>query len=189
MSASWTISVGGRPYGPYTLEQLKSFQAQGRLAPYSMVARDQEKFHPASAVAELASLFGDAAQKEAQPAAERPPESQSGPQSGPHRFGQATTQRGRNRYIVMSDLKSGSIAGLDEEVHKFGSAFSFTEQTWILISEVSLNTLRTELIQKIGKLDALIVVDVTNDKAAWFNLGPEAETRMRQLWQRESVNA
>lgn len=185
MSASWTISVGGRPYGPYTLEQLKAFQAQGRLAPYSLVARDQEQFHPASDDAELASLFGGAAQPEEQPQAERPAEAQP----GPHRFGQATVHRGRNRYIVMSDLKSGSIAGLDEEVHKFGSAFSFTDQTWILISEVSLNTLRTELVQKIGKLDTLIVVDVTNDKAAWFNLGPEAETRMRRLWQRESVGA
>jgi GYF domain 2 len=185
MSASWMISVGGRPYGPYTLEQLKSFHAQGRLAPYSLVARDQEEFHPANEDAELAPLFGGAAQSEAQAAADRPAEQQS----GLHKFGQDGQPRGRTRYIVMSDLKSGSIAALNDEIFKFGPTFSFTAQTWVLTSEVSLNTLRTELIQKIGKLDALIVVDVTNDKAAWFNLGPEAEARMRRLWQRESVSA
>ncbi len=181
------ISVGGRPYGPYTLEQLKSFHAQGRLAPYSLVARDQEEFHPASEDAELAPLFGSPARREAQPAPERPGE----PQPGPNKFGQNNqpASRGRIRYIVMSDLKSGSIAALNDEIFKFGPAFSFTAQTWILTSEVSLNTLRSELIQKIGKLDALIVVDVSNDRAAWFNLGPEAETRMRRLWQRESASA
>ena len=189
MSTSWTISVGDRSYGPYSLEQLESFQAQGRLAPYSLVARDQEPFHPASEDTELAALFGAKAQSPTQQARPQPTTEQ--PHRGPHKFGQSgqTVTHGRNRYIVMSDLKSGSIAGLDEEVHKFGSALSITPQSWILVSEVSLNTLRTELIQKIGKLDILIVVDVTHDKAAWFNLGPETETRMRRLWQRESAPA
>jgi hypothetical protein len=63
------------------------------------------------------------------------------------------------------------------------------EQTRILTSEVSIDMLRTALVQKIGKHDASIVVDVTNDKAAWFNLGPEAGTRMRRLWQRDNVTA
>lgn len=185
MSALWTISVGDRSYGPYSLEQLKSFQAQGRLAPYSLVARDQEAFHPAGEDAQLAALFDAIARSPTQPAAEPP----AGSHNGPHKFGQAarTATPGRNRYIVISDLKFGSIAGLDEEIHKFGSALSFTPQSWIVVSEVSLNTLRTELIQKIGKRDTLIVVDVTHDKAAWFNLGPETETRMRRLWQRESA--
>ena len=66
MSTSWTISVGDRSYGPYSLEQLESFQAQGRLAPYSLVARDQEPFHPASEDTELAALFGAKAQSPTQ---------------------------------------------------------------------------------------------------------------------------
>ncbi len=86
-------------------------------------------------------------------------------------------------------MKSGSIAALEEHIFNFGQSFRFMPQTWILISEVSLNTLRSELIQKLGKLDTLVVVDTSHDKAAWFNFGPEAETKMRRLWQRESMPA
>ena len=62
MSVTWTISVGGRSYGPYTLEQMKAFQAEGRLAPHSLVARGgEEQGSYASEDAELALLFRVAA--------------------------------------------------------------------------------------------------------------------------------
>jgi hypothetical protein len=32
----------------------------------------------------------------------------------------------------------------------------------------------------------LFVVDATRDRAAWFNFGPEADTRIRRLWARTS---
>src|SRR6201999_2065673 len=58
MSSTWTISVGGRSYGPYTLEQMIAFQAEGLLAPHSMVAREgEEQFHHASEDVQLAQLF------------------------------------------------------------------------------------------------------------------------------------
>ncbi len=95
----------------------------------------------------------------------------------------------RSRYIILAEMKSGSISVLEEEILKFGAPFRFMPQAWILTSEVSFNTLRSELIQKLGKLDTLIVVDTTHDKAAWFNFGPEADTKMRRLWQREIMTA
>ena len=84
-------------------------------------------------------------------------------------------------------MKSGSISALEEEIFNFGHAFRFMPQAWILTSEVSLNTIRSELMQKLGKLDTLIIVDTTHDKAAWFNFGPEADTKMRRLWQRDAA--
>ena len=35
-----------------------------------------------------------------------------------------------------------------------------------------------------GKLDMLFIADATHDKAAWFNFGPEADSRVRRIWQR-----
>jgi hypothetical protein len=32
----------------------------------------------------------------------------------------------------------------------------------------------------------LFVADASNDKAAWFNFGPEADARIRKLWRAES---
>jgi len=86
-------------------------------------------------------------------------------------------------------MKSGSISALEEEIFNFGPASRILPQAWILISEASLSTIRSELIQKLGKLDMLIVIDTSNDKAAWFNFGPEIDAKMRRLWQREATQA
>ena len=45
-SESWTISVGGRVYGPYSIEQMRGFHAEGRLADHSLVARAGEDHKP-----------------------------------------------------------------------------------------------------------------------------------------------
>ncbi len=187
MSVTWTISVGSRSFGPYALEQMMAFQAEGRLAPHSLVARDgEQQFHQAREDADLATLFS--------PAARPAPSAESQHGEVQHRsvkFGREghAASGERNRYIIVSDMKSGSISALDEEILNFGDAYRFMPQAWILASEVSLNALRSELIQKLGKLDMLMVVDTTNDKAAWFNFGPEADTKVRRLWQREAAIA
>ena len=47
-----------------------------------------------------------------------------------------------------------------------------------------MNAIRNVLVQQLGKLDVLFVVDATRDKAAWFNFGPEADARIRRNWAR-----
>ena len=185
---TWTISVGDRSYGPYTLEQMKIFLSEGRLASHSLVAREGEQFRHAGQDSELATLFSSAGPSEPSSAAEV---QLSEDPSGSQKFGrQAQAIAGeRNRYIIVSDMKSGSISALEEEIFNFGPSYRMMPQAWILTSEVSLNTLRSELIQRLGKLDTLIVVDTTNDKAAWFNFGPEADTKVRRLWQRDGATA
>ena len=175
MSETWTISVGSRVYGPYTAEQMRAFHAEGRLATHSLVARaGEEQFHPAGEDPELAQLFpapADIAAPEPQPAAE------------PRRFGQeaenAVTER--SRFVIISDMKSGSISALEEEIFNLGHAFRFMPQAWVLTSEASLNIIRHALVQKLGKLDTIFVVDTIHDRAAWFNFGPEADTRVRRM--------
>lgn len=190
MSVTWTISVGDRAYGPYTLEQMTAFQVEGRLAPHSLVVRvGEEQPRQASEDVQLASLFLSAACVAPQSSTEI---RQRETHPGLARFGrdqQTATGQDRSRYIIVSDMKSGSIAALEDEIFNFGPACRCMPQAWILVSEVSLSTIRGELIQKLGKQDALIVVDTTHDKAAWFNFGPEADTKVRRLWQRESVPA
>ena len=58
MAESWTINVSGSVYGPYTLAQMQSFHAGGRLADQSMVAgAGEDQFHPACEDLKLAPLF------------------------------------------------------------------------------------------------------------------------------------
>ena len=106
--------------------------------------------------------------------------------AAPHKFGGGDAPAGgeRNRYVIISDMKSGSITGLEEEIFNLGPAHRFMPQAWVLTSEASLNTIRHALMQKLGKLDTIFVVDTIHDRAAWFNFGPEVDTRIRRNWAR-----
>ena len=191
MSETWTISAGNRVYGPYTAEQMLAFHAEGRLATHSLVARaGEEQFHPAVEDAELALLFPAAPPSESEAAPQlETPAPQSPPE--PHRFGREpeTGVGERSRFVIISDMKSGSISALEEEIFNLGHAFRFMPQAWVLTSEVSLNTIRHALMQKLGKLDTIFVVDTIHDRAAWFNFGPEADTRVRRMWSRTPEGA
>ncbi|HWY63498.1 MAG TPA: DUF4339 domain-containing protein [Rhizomicrobium sp.] len=191
MSQTWTISVGSRIYGPYTAEQMRAFHAEGRLAPHSLIARTgEEQFCPAGEDLELAPLFG------ASTASSVPDDSNANAQEPrsaqePRRFGQeAESASGeRSRFVIISDMKSGSISALEEEIFNLGHAYRFMPQAWVLTSEASLNTIRLALIQKLGKLDTIFLVDTLHDRAAWFNFGPEADSRVRRMWSRTPEGA
>lgn len=179
MTNSWTISVGGRVFGPYSLEQMQGFHAENRLADHSMVARvGEEQFHPAGEDAELMPLF----QSEFATPAEATEPVQ------PRRFGARPDIEApdgqASRFVIVADMKSRSISGLEEEIFSLGEAHHFGPQAWVLCSEGSINVVRNALVQKLGKLDTLFIVDATHDKAAWFNLGPETDTRIRKMWSR-----
>ncbi|MBL6852726.1 MAG: DUF4339 domain-containing protein [Alphaproteobacteria bacterium] len=197
MTDTWTISVGGRSYGPYTYEQMQSFVGEGRLAPHSMVAKTPSTEHlPAGEDPTLIRLF--------MPAAPRPVE-RPGHGQGPSATGKFVTARGveideetiqptfgrsadeprggeRGRFVVVADMKSRSIAGLEEEIFNLGPAYSLMPQAWLLSSDMPINQIRNTLVQKLGKMDMLFIVDATHNKAAWFNFGPESDSRIRRVW-------
>jgi GYF domain 2 len=186
MSDTWTISVSGRSYGPYTLAQMQAFAAEGRLAPQSLVARAGEnQFRPAGEDAGLAALFRPAApQPQAQTRQFFTAEgNEEIPSFGRNEEDAPSGQRAH--FIIVADMKSRSISGLEEEIFNLGPAVPILPQAWLLASDMAINQIRQALVQKLGKLDTLFVADATHDKAAWFNFGPEADSRIRRIWQKQ----
>lgn len=182
MSDSWTVSVGGRTYGPYTDAQMQAFASEGRLAPSSLVAKKGENhYRAANEDGTLANFFRMRPEPKALAQllnTEDPPAV---------RFGRKDDETGSgelSHYVIVSDMKSRSITGLEEEIHNLGLAYAVLPQVWLLTSDMSVNSVRNTLVQKLGKLDMLFVVDATHDKAAWFNFGPESDTRIRRIWSR-----
>lgn len=175
MSANWIVSVGGRTYGPYSADQMESFLSEGRLAPHSLVARDEEgQFGPASQDPLLAPFF--------QPReATREPQADDAPRFG---VGEVSADE-PSHYLIVADMKSGSITALEEEIHRLGPAYAVMPQAWVLSSEMPIGALRNTLIHKLGKLDMLLVVDATHDKISWSNFGMEADTRVRRIWSKQ----
>ncbi len=87
-------------------------------------------------------------------------------------------------FIIVADMKSRSISGLEEEIFNLGPAVPIMPQAWLLASDMAINAIRQLLVQKLGKLDMLFIADATHDKAAWFNFGPESDSRIRRIWQK-----
>jgi hypothetical protein len=194
MSDSWNITVGGRSYGPYALEDMQRFVADGRLAAHSQVSRTgDQKVCAARDDADLATLFKS--KKDADPipsatgrffTAKRTEEEATSPVFGRSNEDVQTSERGR--FLIIADMKSKSISGLEEEILNLGPAYALLPQIWLLVSDKSMNAIRNSLLQKLGKIDTLFVVDATRNKATWFNFGPEAEARIRRVWTDQNVD-
>jgi len=180
MSREWIVSIGGRTYGPYTTEQMKSFAVEDRLAPHSLIARAQDgRFRPAAQDADLAFVFRPAASSVT--ARKGPP-----PAETARKFGHDDAEIANevSHYLIIADMKSCSVTALEEEIFKIGPAYPVMPQAWILTSKMATGALRNLLVQKRGKLDQLFVANATQDKIAWVNLGMETETRIRRIWAR-----
>jgi hypothetical protein len=222
MADTWNIRVRGQSYGPYSLEQLRGFVAEGRLAPHSEIALNgSSKFEYADEVPAIARLFTPELESEPTPVpasapapapiqaaapamaaepARAPMPSATGkfvtasgvdldPESISPTFGRSsdeprTGQRGR--FVIIADMKSRSITGLEEEIFSLGPAYALMPQAWLVTSDLPINAMRNQLVQKLGKLDVLFIVDATHNKAAWFNLGPESDSRIRRVWSTQS---
>lgn len=187
MSDTWTISVGGRSYGPYTATQMQAFAAEGRLAPQSLVAHGEDnQYRAASDDATLASLFHPAQPAPAPAQQPRQFFTADGNQDI-QAFGRQEDEPSpgqRTHFIVVADMKSRSISGLEEEIFNLGPAVPIMPQAWLLACDQPINQIRQTLVQKLGKLDMLFIADASHDKAAWFNFGPEADSRIRRIWQK-----
>ncbi|HTP75765.1 MAG TPA: DUF4339 domain-containing protein [Rhizomicrobium sp.] len=189
MAESWNISVGGRSYGPYSFSQMQAFVAEGRLAAHSQVAPEgSADFHPAGDDTQLGALFAPAKKSEPIPSATG--QFLTARKNGSddviaNTFGRGSRdERGteHGRYLILADMKSKSISGLEEEILNLGPAYSLMPQVWILVSDQTVNGVRNALVPKLGKIDTLFIVDATHNKATWFNFGPETDARIRRVW-------
>lgn len=177
MSAQWIISVSGKTYGPYTVAEMRDFTAEGRLAAHSLVARFGDgKYGPASQDPDLAFLFAAPTDK-----GHRVDET-------PRVFGHGDSLTGEEpgHFLIVADMRSASTTVLDEEIGRLGPAYAVMPHTWLLATELSIGTLKNLLVQKMGKLDTLLIVDASRDKLTWSNLGMETETRIRRIWSKQT---
>lgn len=185
----WIINVAGRAYGPYSAEQMRAFAHEGRVVGDSLVARAGETdFRTAAEEPVFAHLFASA-RPSTLPEALQIREPKRRPAFGRQDDDERAGRRELCHLVVMADMKSRSISGLEEEMHKLGVVVQILPQAWLLSTEATANAVRNILIQQLGKLDVLFVLDASRDKAAWFNFGPEADTRIRRFWAKSSSDA
>ena len=208
MIAAWSINVSGRVYGPFTSDRMRSFVGEGRLAPHSLVAREgTEDWHEAREEPEFSDVFSQR-NRSATPAlatatpalAAAPAQPMSAPQ--PAQPQTAPTPRSPQspapqsnitpagdhvaaHFAVVVDQKAqGAASNIEGAINSLGTCYRLTNNVWILSTEQSVSAVRNRLVQELGKSDSLFVIDASRGKAAWFNFGPEADVRIRRVWQK-----
>ena len=187
MIGAWSINVGGRLYGPFTSDRMRGFAGEGRLAPYSLIAREGSgDWQEAQEIPEFAELFAGSV-KESVMAASLAPSAPDPDRSTAGETGLKDKPDGRrSHFAIVIDLKSRPAGNLDEAIASLGPSYQLLPNIWILSSDQTANAVRNRLVQELGKTDSLFVVDASRGKAAWFNFGPEADVRIRRVWQKAS---
>jgi hypothetical protein len=212
MMGAWTINVSGRIYGPFTSERMRSFVGEGRLAPHSLVARDgSTDWHEAREEPEFSDVFSNRAQSAiggaaaraapAAPLAHSPqaapslqPNASHAPQfaqvnpvlasHSPHANGTEATEQQSAHFVVIAEIKAQSTRDIEGAIGSLGAHYRLTHNVWIISTDQSVMAVRNRLLQELGKTDSLFVIDASRGKAAWFNFGPEADVRIRRVWQK-----
>lgn len=180
MSQSWMVTVEGQAYGPYPLEQMTAFIAEGRIVAQSLIGPPGQAPYPAGNDPAFMEIFNPPKPRAAA-VAERLAPAERAPMQ---KFGR-NAEEGDGQpchFVILADIKSRSINGFEEAVFNLGQAYPLLPMAWLLTSTFPLNAVRNALVQTLGTLDVLFVVDTTHDKAAWYNFGPEADARIRRIW-------
>ena len=163
---SWFVKVEGRVYGPYTPPQMRAFVGEGRIAAHSMVSADKDgNFTPASNIEDFKSWFGDSeggtvVEKRVPPGA-RPA-----------------------NFVIITDIKSENSTDFRASLSAYGDVEPVTPGVWLLRGPTTAAVLRNELSHVLDRADKLLIIDASHDRAAWFNLGSEADQNIRDLWGR-----
>ena len=199
LDGRWVLQVSGRIYGPYTGHALKEYVREGRVVATSVVARTgqpagEENWMPAAQDPVLSTLFSPA---EAELMTVRQ-EMTTGTQAGnrayendPNTFGSKKNQTERRarptsfNMVIITDVKSRSSGPLENAVMSLGPAYKISANVWVVHTPSGAPEVVNSLTQHLGSTDRLFVVDATRNRTAWFNMGPETDAKIRQVWRQD----
>ncbi len=176
LNSMWRINVSGQVYGPYTGHQIKAFAAEGRIAAHSIVQTGESgPWITAIDDPVLAQLF--VVPPSAKPMAE-PTHKASAADTA------QTPAEVSSNFIIVVDIRARSSTPFEAALNRLGTNFRLNPLVWLLHSDRSAGAIRNELVQHLGNTDSVFIADASKGKMAWFNLGPEADARIRKVWQK-----
>ncbi len=173
--AKWNLKIGDKIHGPYTANQMRSLVGQGMVAPHSLIApAGSDDWCGAAQDAVISGFF-----RKKSGTAPSPPERKSRKTPSP-----VAGQDEQTNFVLITDIKSENYNDLEQAILSLGRARHIMKNVWVLRSRYSAGTVRNALVQYMGSMDSLFVVDADHGKTAWFNLGLETDAKIRDVWQK-----
>ena len=165
-SRQWYIQVDGQAYGPFDDRTIWSYMIEGRVSAQSLISQSANTgYRPVSADPGLMNWLSQATQT-------RTPKQQA-PASPPTVF------------MIMAEIRSGRGMNFLQNLQSLGQTQRLGESVWILQARTKAETLRDILSQPLGADDRLFILDSFANETAWFNLSPEMDTQIADLWKIE----
>jgi hypothetical protein len=157
--AGWWVQVRGQAYGPYTLDQLARFVGEGRVRPSTPVsdAPDKGWLEARRVEALMAPL------RAADPKAEAP------------------APEAANVFIHV-EIVSGAWNAFMAALESMGVVADLAPGLFLVRTRFGAGVVRNTLSQTLERGDRFVVIDATRDRLAWFNLGPEIDVKIRDVW-------
>ena len=175
MEVAWYVSAKDKLFGPYSHEQMKSFALQKRLLPQSLVRTGSEGgFVAAESHAALSRLF-PAGEGSSSSGSQRPQAAASQPAT-------SIPDGQISNFVVIIDARSGSFRKAESEIKILGRTLRINQQTWLLQTDKTANTIKNALAPHLGADDLLVVIDAGRNRLAWHNLGVFEASSARDLW-------
>jgi len=158
----WFIQVDGQAYGPFDDKTLWSYMIEGRVSAQSLVSQSANTgYRPVSADPGLMNWLRQATEQPAQ---------HTEPEAKPTVF------------MIMAEIKSGRGMNFLQTLQSLGPTQRLGSTVWVLQARTQAKTLRDILSQPLGADDRLFVLDSFANETAWFNLSPEMDAQIAQLW-------
>ena len=155
-SSQWWVQVRGRVFGPYAIEKMAEFLAEGRVRPNTLVSDNgQSNWTEARRIMALRGLRKPTPANDAAEVA---------------------------NVIVHAEIVSGCWTAFMAALESMGSVCDLAPGLWLVRTRFSAGVIRNTLSQTLERGDRFVVVDSTRDRLAWFNLGPEVDVRISQVW-------
>jgi hypothetical protein len=155
-ATQWWVQIRGRSFGPYSIEQMAQFLAEGRVRPTTLVSDNGKDGWTESR--KVMTLRGLRAPKAANDTVEAA------------------------NVFVHAEIISGSWNAFMAALESMGSVCDLAPGLWLVRTKFSAGVLRNTLSQTLERGDRFVVVDATRDRLAWFNLGPEVDVRIGKVW-------
>ncbi len=174
---TYFLRIGGQVFGPYTHASILHYLDEGRVAPSSFIAtRSDGDYRAIAQLVTFAPKVRDIQDRKG--FGRRAPNGEN-----------ATDVSGAEAHdaqlanvVIVTDIQSAAALDFETRLQALGRAARIFGSVFVLRTHHSAAQLRHSLGQMLSRGDRFFLVDATRERLAWFNLGPEVDAHLRQIW-------
>ena len=82
----------------------------------------------------------------------------------------------------MAEINSENGMRFLQALQSFGSAQRIGDTVWLLRGSADIDNLRNALANTLTRQDRVFIMDSFNNRTAWFNIGADMDSRIKNLW-------